>query len=101
MALSTAPLCCLILLGVVYLTTASPAPFGYDRGTLEQAVVAAKLYNQPVDDVMQATIQQHCCSCGPCRRYATISSIIPIDRIYCPAVVCYSCDWCDWHLIPY
>ena len=47
MVLFTAPLCCLFILGVMCLTTAS-SPSGYDGKIVQQAVVAAKLYNKPM-----------------------------------------------------
>ena len=80
----------------MFLTTASPN----DGDNVVQAMVAAKVSDKPVDDMMQATIQHHCCHCTPCPRYAKISSIIPIPPLNCAAVLCYSCDPCDWK-IPY
>ena len=94
MILFTAPLCCLFLLGVVCLTTASPALVDRDGDLLHQAMVSAKISNQQTDDMIQATIQHNCCRECRCLGVVEISALSSYD-LDCSYVLCRYCT-CEW-----
>ena len=71
MFLSSASLCCLLLLGVVCSQTTA-----YSEPAIDQAEVAApRHYDNPIT---KATVQQSCCGC--CPNY--------------PSTNCVYCFWC-------
>ena len=96
MVLSSASLCCLLLLGVVCgLTTASPAPYGEPvLNAIDQAEVALPRYES---DKTQATIQLNCCGCN-CYGDAAINSL-PNYLPYC--VYCFVCPPCNQYITHY
>ena len=83
MVLSSASLCCLLLLEVVCsLTTASPAPYGEPvLNAIDQAEVAAPLYES---HLTQATIQQNCCGCPSCPKFEHILTPLCEYCFMCP-----------------
>ena len=65
MVSSSVSLCCLFLLGAVYLTTVSPAPVEYDGDITDSDIVSTLLD-------YEATVQQStCCNCY-CPWYDTL-----------------------------